>query len=131
ARSREQLAGLMIEDGRAAEAVGMFEARVAQRPSDALARVGLARALAVTGSRERAVAELAEAAGRAPREPAVARDYALALHAAGRLDDAVAELRRGAEARPAAKQMLLTLAREMLRRAGREHELDEPSLPGS
>ncbi|MCC6950445.1 MAG: 4Fe-4S binding protein [Phycisphaerales bacterium] len=129
--SREQLAGLMIEDGRAAEAVGMFEARVAERPSDALARVGLARALAVTGSRERAVAELAEAAGRAPREPAVARDYALALHAAGRLDDAVAELRRGAEARPAAKQMLLTLAREMLRRAGRESELDEPSLPGS
>lgn len=129
--SREQLAGLMIEDGRAAEAVGMLEARVAARPTDALARVGLARVLAVTGSHERALAELEEAAHRAPRVPEVARDYALALHASGRLDDAVAELKRGGRARPAAKQMLLTLAREMLRRAGREHELDDPGIPDS
>lgn len=129
AHSREQLAGLMIEDGRAVEAVGMFEARVAERPTDALARVGLARVLFVTGSPERALAEVAEAARRAPREPVVSRDYALALHASGRLDEAVAELKRGAEARPAAKQMLLTLAREMLRRAGREGELDQAGHP--
>lgn len=129
--SREQLAGLMIEDGRAADAVRMFEDRVADRPSDALARVGLARVLFVTGSPERAVAELEEASRRAPREPAVARDYSLALHASGRLDDAVAELKRGARARPAAKQMLLTLAGEMLRRAGREGELENLERPGS
>lgn len=129
ARSREHLAGMMVEDGRAAEAVSMFEGRVADRPTDALARVGLARVLAVTGSPERALAELAAAAGRAPREPEVARNYALALHASGRLDDAVAELKRGATARPAAKQTLLTLAREMLRHAGREGELDGLGLP--
>lgn len=131
AQCREQLAGLLIEDGRAPEAVSMCEARVADRPTDALARVGLARVLFVTGASERALAELTEAAHRAPREPAVARDFALALNAFGRLDEAVAELKRAAEARPAAKHMLLTLAREMLRRAGREHELDASSLPAS
>lgn len=131
AHCREQLAGLLIEDGRAPEALRICEARVADRPTDALARVTLARVLFVTGSPERALAELDEAAQRAPKEPAVSREYALALNAFGRLDDAVAELNRGAKARPAARQMLLPLAREMLRRAGREHELDEPRLPSS
>lgn len=129
AQCREQLAGLLIEGGRAPEAIAMCEARVADRPTDALARVSLARVLFATGSPERALAELDEAAQRAPKEPAVARDYALALNAFGRLDDAVAELKRAAKARPAAKQMLLPLAREMLRHAGREPESLE--LPGS
>ncbi len=119
-QSRELLATMQMESGRAGEAEQQYLARLAERPTDALSRAGLARVLFVTGRQPEAIAQLQEAARIAPREPTISRDFALALAALQRVDEAVTELKRCAEVRPIARLELTSLGAQILRANGRE-----------
>lgn len=108
-QARLELAKLLTESGRHAEAADQYRKILRDKPELAQARAGLARALFWSGKRDEAAAELAKA----PASALTAEDRLLQaeLHlAANRHDEAINALRSYLALRPADTKARLKLA---------------------
>lgn len=108
-QARLELAKLLIESGRHADAAEQYRRVLKVRPGDAQARAGLARALFWSGKRDEAAAELA----RTPASALSSEDRLLQAEinlAAGRHDQAIDALRSYLELRPADMKARVKLA---------------------
>jgi len=108
-QTRLELARLLTQTGRHAESVEQYRQVLRDKPGEAEARIGLARALFWSGKPNEAAAELAKA----PVASLTAEDRLLQaeLHlAAGRHDEAITALRAYLALRPADVKARLKLA---------------------
>ncbi|MDO9632603.1 MAG: tetratricopeptide repeat protein [Humidesulfovibrio sp.] len=108
-QARLELAKLLTESGRHAEAAEQYRKVLRDKPGEAQARIGLARALFWSGKREEAATELAKT----PESALTAEDRLLQaeLHlAANRHDEAINALRAYLALKPADMKARLKLA---------------------
>lgn len=108
-QARLELARLLTESGRHAEAAEQYRRVLKDRPGEAQARAGLARALFWSGKRDEAAAELARtpAAALSPEDRLLQAEINLA---AGRHDQAIDALKAYLALRPADLKARLKLA---------------------
>ncbi len=108
-QARQELAKLLTDSGRHAEAAEQYRRVLKDRPGDAQARAGLARALFWSGKRDEAAAELARTSATALS--AEDRLLQAEIHlAAGRHDQAIDALRAYLALRPADLKARVKLA---------------------
>jgi tetratricopeptide (TPR) repeat protein/ferredoxin len=119
--SRDLLADLLLRRGEASAAESLYREALARRPADPRARAGLGRVMLQTGRTGDALHQLRLAADRSD-DPAIQRDWAIALFVSGRVNAAVEGLEAAARKRPAAQAELLGLAAAMLDQTGRHSE---------
>jgi Flp pilus assembly protein TadD len=112
---------LLVELGRAVEAVPYLKRAAAADPASAMIRFNLAAAYDKTGQWEPAIAAYREAAGIDPRDARTAHNLGLALHRAGREDEAAESFRRATRLAPEGAQAWMGLA-QTLERLGKRAE---------
>jgi len=118
AESLSNLGQVLVKQGKAPEAIPLFERAIALLPSRWAYHFNLARALGETGDWERAVAEYQAAQQLFPDDYVTEYNLARALHKAGREEDAVAGYLRAIDLAPddASFRMSLGISYERLKR---------------